>query len=52
MKRRKSSEPEATDMEEVELVRTLMAFVISSRSPTSVPAVWVARYDRKYRIQE
>ena len=41
MKRRKSSEPEATDTEEAELVRALMASVISSRCPISVPAVWV-----------
>ena len=40
MKRRKSSEPEATDTEDAELVRALMASVISSRSPISVPAVW------------
>ena len=48
MKRRKSSEPEATDMEEVELVRILMASVISSRSPTNVAAAQVDGYYNKY----
>ena len=48
MKRRKSSEPEATDMEEVELVRILMASVISSRSPTNVAAAQVDGYYNQY----
>ena len=48
MKRRKSSEPEATEMEEVELVRILMASVISSRSPTNVAAAQVDGYYNKY----